>query len=445
MLHQKTSDTGEKLAVVRPLLHLRVFISSPGDVNDERNLARSLLKNDLPYDPSFRSKVTLDAVSWDDPAAPTPGVASLTPQEAVKRFCYRPSECDIVIVVLWSRLGTHLDLRKFQKQNGKQYLSGTEYEYEEAASAETPPDILLYRRTERVRIYVDDPHFDDKRAQYRSVQAFFDRFKSPDGVFVGSFTEYKNPTDFVGRLEKDLRKILQQRLEAAQRAPATAVYVGSPRACSRGWEGSPYPGLRAFDFMEADIFFGRGRETDALIARLRDPDQRFLAVTGASGSGKSSLVRASLLPRLLVGAIEGSQHWLAIVFTPGAAGKDPFLALAVELARALPPSAQKPAVKIAEAMTHDSQQITDYAATVLAGRPAGAALALVVDQMEELFTPAIRTYRTTFLDLLARAVGDPRMRVLATLRTDFLSQAVAEPALRPLFQATAGISRPPIR
>ena len=67
-------------------LYLRVFISSPGDVADERNLARRLLK------------------------------------EAVNRFGCRPSECDIVIVVLWSRLGTQL------KIDGTSYLSGTEYE-----------------------------------------------------------------------------------------------------------------------------------------------------------------------------------------------------------------------------------------------------------------------------------------------------------------------------
>jgi energy-coupling factor transporter ATP-binding protein EcfA2 len=90
------------------------------------------------------------------------------------------------------------------------------------------------------------------------------------------------------------------------------------------------------------------RETDALIARLRDRNQRFLAVVGASGSGKSSLVRAGLLPRLQQGAIEGSQYWCVLTLTPGAAGGNPFLALAFELAHELPPSTRKPAIKIAE-------------------------------------------------------------------------------------------------
>jgi hypothetical protein len=198
--------------------HLRVLISSPGDVADERNLARRLLKDELPYDPLLRGKVTLDPVSWDDPAAPTPMVATLTPQEAVNRFDCRPSECDIVIVVLWSRLGTHL------KINGTPYLSGTEYEYEEALNAERPPEILVYRRTERVPIYADDPELDDKREQYRKARAFFDRFKNPDGSYRGGFTDYETPTDFVSRLELG-------RIGAAASAavPALTVALKDPR------------------------------------------------------------------------------------------------------------------------------------------------------------------------------------------------------------------------
>ena len=214
--------------------HLRVFISSPGDVADERSLARRLLKDELPYDPFLRGKVTLDAVSWDDPMAPTPMEANLTPQEAVNHFCCLPSECDIVIVVLWSRLGTHLDLSKFTKPNGEPYLSGTEYEYEEAVNAERPPKILVYVRTEKFSIYADDPKFDEKREQYRKVRAFFDRFRNPDGSYRGGFTEYVTPTDFVSRLEKDLKTILQKRLESA---PSAAVVVEvnaeSPRRSGR--------------------------------------------------------------------------------------------------------------------------------------------------------------------------------------------------------------------
>ena len=88
-------------------LHLRVFLASPGDVAYERTLVRDLLKSELPSKPFLRNRVTFDVVSWDDPAAPTPMPARLTPQEAVIRFAGQPSDCDIVIVVLgraWARI-----------------------------------------------------------------------------------------------------------------------------------------------------------------------------------------------------------------------------------------------------------------------------------------------------------------------------------------------------
>src|SRR6187551_2966282 len=94
--------------------HLRVFLASPGDVADERALVRKLLKEELPYDPFLRGRITFDVVSWDDPAEPAPMLATLTPQDAVIQFEGEPSTCDIVIVVLWSRLGTHLDVTAFR-------------------------------------------------------------------------------------------------------------------------------------------------------------------------------------------------------------------------------------------------------------------------------------------------------------------------------------------
>jgi hypothetical protein len=84
----------------------RVFLSSPLDVSEERQLARRVIRDELPVDPFLRGQVALDIVSWDDPFAPPPMLASLTPQEAVDRGLPRPSECDFVVVVLWGRFGS---------------------------------------------------------------------------------------------------------------------------------------------------------------------------------------------------------------------------------------------------------------------------------------------------------------------------------------------------
>jgi hypothetical protein len=99
-------------------LRLRLVLSSPGEVVDERNLARGLLKHELPSDPLLGRHIEFDVVSWDDPASPTPMPATLTPQEAVNRFGPKPSECDVVVVILWSRLGTPLDVTAFHKEPG---------------------------------------------------------------------------------------------------------------------------------------------------------------------------------------------------------------------------------------------------------------------------------------------------------------------------------------
>ena len=97
------------------------------------------------------------------------------------------------------------------------------------------------------------------------------------------------------------------------------------------WQDSPFPGLRHFTATNAPIFFGRTQEAAALLERLRQ--ERFVAVVGASGSGKSSLVAAGVLPQLH--DIPGGQDWQCIRFTPGGLGDNPFVALAARLEPAL--------------------------------------------------------------------------------------------------------------
>jgi hypothetical protein len=142
-----------------PPQHLRVFLSSPGDVADERGLARRVLKDELPYDPLLQGRVTFEVISWDDPTARIPLLANLTPQESVNRGMPKPSACDVVVVILWSRMGTPLspEIRRTVPVPSLEgtpwadcYLSGTEWEYEDAlASTNDPkPATLVYRRTE---------------------------------------------------------------------------------------------------------------------------------------------------------------------------------------------------------------------------------------------------------------------------------------------------------
>jgi hypothetical protein len=90
---------------------------------------------------------------------------------------------------------------------------------------------------------------------------------------------------------------------------------------------NPYKGLRPFGEADAGDFFGRDALVAELVGRLRE-GQRFLLVVGGSGSGKSSVVRAGLVPQVRRGAVDGSGEWLVTSMVPGG---DPFAGLAVAL------------------------------------------------------------------------------------------------------------------
>ena len=93
---------------------------------------------------------------------------------------------------------------------------------------------------------------------------------------------------------------------------------------------NPFPGLRPFEFGDNHLFFGRDEQTTELTTRLRK--NRFVAVVGTSGSGKSSLVRAGLLPELLSGTMAGvGSSWETAIMRPGG---DPLTNLANSIVEA---------------------------------------------------------------------------------------------------------------
>jgi hypothetical protein len=407
-----------------PLLRIRVFLASPGDVTDERALALRALER-LPYDVFLRGRIAVETIAWDKPGADTPMLATLTPQEAIAQQRPKPSECDIVIVIFWSRVGTPLP-REDVKPDGSAYLSGTEWEYLDALEASRQkgrPKVLVYRRTEVPSIGLDDPDFQDKQDQWRLVETFFASFRNPDRSIRGGVNEYDTPDGFEKRLTEHLREIVQTLLaehEAQSQAPA-AETAQTPEGREEPplWEGSPFPGLRPFGEDDARIYFGRGRETDGLIRRLAGAE-RFLAVVGASGSGKSSLVAAGLLPRLKDNAIPGSRDWVWVRFTPGELGENPFIALV----SGFKPVLKRQVREQAQKLEADPGALGELLGLMLADRPEWSELVLFVDQFEELFTVVDAKNRRAFGELLAHAARLSRLRTVATLRADFYHRCV---------------------
>lgn len=427
----------------RPPLRVRVFLASPGDVVDERARALKTLE-DLQYNPLLRGKITVETVAWDKPGAGTPMLASKTPQQAIAEGLPKPSECDIVMVIFWSRMGTPLPA-DYVKPDGSPYRSGTEWEYWDALRAAEQgdrPQVLVYRRTEVPNISMEDPEKDEKLRQWELVKTFFEAFRNPDGSLRGGYNPYDTPDTF----EKDLALHLQDRiarwLEAHEaKAPADADGPAPPAPEPPLWHGSPFPGLRSFGAVDAPIFFGRGRETDGLVARLAKGD-RFTVVVGASGSGKSSLVAAGLLPRLSDNAIPGSRDWVQVRFTPGELGNNPLIALCSGFKAWL--EAQGRRVRDEAMKLQDNPEtIAELIGLALDGRPDWVEVLLFVDQFEELFTVVGTKYRSPFLDLIEQAVNVPRLRIVATLRADFYHYCVAQPALAELLRAgTYPVSAP---
>jgi energy-coupling factor transporter ATP-binding protein EcfA2 len=194
------------------------------------------------------------------------------------------------------------------------------------------------------------------------------------------------------------------------------------------WQGSPFPGLHPFTPENAALFFGRSQETTELLARVQQ--ERFVTVVGASGSGKSSLVAAGVLPRLH--EVPSGQHWQWVRLTHGDPGDDPFVALAVKLAPGLERHGLNGRM-IADRLRANGD-LAALAELFLTGRPAAAELLLFIDQFEELFTLTAPEHHRRFIAMLARAAQSPRLRTALTLRADFYHRCVDHSSLAALLR-----------
>ncbi len=183
---------------------------------------------------------------------------------------------------------------------------------------------------------------------------------------------------------------------------------------------NPFKGLRSFGTDDASTFFGRDALTAEILRKLGG-GQRLVALVGASGSGKSSVVRAGLIPALAKGAIEGSDRWLVASMLPGA---HPF----AELDAALLRSTMDAPASLGEQLRDGDAGLLSAALRILPGDDSH--LVLIIDQFEELFTLVDdAVVRERFLSNIVTAVDDPhrRISVVLTLRADFYAHQLSHP------------------
>ncbi|HWB11977.1 MAG TPA: formylglycine-generating enzyme family protein [Pirellulales bacterium] len=402
---------------------VRIFLSSPGDVREERDRARRVIAGLERHYPGL----TLTPVLWEDLALPV--TASF--QDGIDCvLSKRP--IDVAVFILWSRLGTPVRL------SGKEYRSGTEREFELMLAAFEQsggkrPIILAYTRGDdagfRQRLVTAPAgSLEDLIAQHKLAAQFIrENFKDAEGRNLRAYHGYSGPIEFAQRLRLHLRDAVDEILGAD----------AAPR-----WRHEPYRALARFDTEHAAIFHGRDEETCDLLQRLRDQERAgaaFAVIVGASGSGKSSLARAGVAATLSqYPGDDDVKQWRPAFFTPGLEANDLVRGLVGLLAEVVPElNTTRTALDDVAAGLHRDAPLTvrlsiSPAVARAAERVGGPVrVLLVIDQMEELWTdpkPISAEERKTFLDAVEALARSGLVAVLATLRSDFYAKAQQMPA-----------------
>lgn len=399
---------------------LRIFLSSPSDVWPERNRAEAIIRKisaELP-------DIELEPVRWEE--------GYYTAIKSFQEQIDKPSDCDMVVCLFWSRLGLELP-PLFNRKDGSG-RTGTEWEFEEAMEAAhkrepAMPDLLVYKKAIEPQFKASEAELG--LAQQRALDAFWNHwFHDEDGHFIAGFDKFAHTDEFADKFEKHLREWLRRRSDGVSWDIAT--------------RGSPFRGLAPFDEAHTSVFFGRATMVKRLAARLRSAAAGgfpLVFVLGASGSGKSSLVRAGLIPHLRIAGVTEPlvARWRRAVTTPDSLlrlGEGNLLAGLVallqgdgvlpelrqgdfanpkQLGSLLAASPESATVSLLGAL--DRWANTVQADEGHAQRPV-TGLLLVLDQFEEIFKLE-DAERAALARAVSALVETSRVWLVATMRSDF--------------------------
>ena len=453
-----------------------ILVSSSEDEQNERGVTERSIRSvaaelgvsvSVSYSNWLRRRKQEDAITEQAANGDREGTLLISPyfwehqdSKAEPEYCehiLNPGQYDLVINILWSRLGTR-SASMFVMPDGNPPRSATEYEVAWVLdqSKRTPgfPGLHVYRNRATPAAPLEPKEKRENLCrQWDAVQEFCASWEKNAGTeFRECCHDYQDLEEFEYLFREHFRDFLARQVDRENGLKKALRKV-------RYLESNPFRGLNFFDFEHAALYHGRTKAIGEVLDALKNQataKKPFVLVLGPAGSGKSSLVRAGVLPLLTV----GNGPWRRVVTRPGAGGVagDPFDTLAAallgkfalpelqaeesavewqNLASRLRNDPDAAAARIAKVLDQLTRQELDQRETEgqLARRSEGVEvveqkslgrlkpkmhLALVVDQLEELFTGEVSpVLQRKYISALGALAKCERVFVIAILRSGF--------------------------
>lgn len=420
---------------------VRVFVSSPNDVGYERARAERVAQRLQ----GLLDGLTIEIYRWEEGRY-------FSAHDGFQQQIPLVETFDIVLGILWSRVGSPLPPDFPRMRDGRPYPSGTAFEIltaiDRRREGKPLPDVLIYRKTAPLELSADNAANQQQTlAQVATLNAFMAEWLVNEAEgFKGAFKTFLTPDQFEAMFEVDLRAWL-----------AVNRRLGRERVWRVEEKGSPFRGLDPFGASHRDVFFGRRADVERARERLDEAASRgcaALLIEGASGTGKSSIARAGLVPRLR----DIDPLLRVATFKPGD-GASPLHALA----KALHTKSVLP--ELAAGDFPDAGSLVAYFRGAEAPQPILRALdraaeairqaerrddrptlrlLLLVDQLEEVFGQSVdKGERAAFARALLALARSGWASVICTLRLDARGEVLIDPSFATLINDGATLSLSP--
>ncbi len=402
---------------------ITIFISSPSDVSAERMIADRVLRK---LQKEYAKFTDIRPIIWEN----LPLTSTHTFQDGINAVL-KEKEVDIAVFILGNRLGSSPG-NNYLRPDGTPYQSGTEYEYDfmlHLHEISGHPEILVYRKLTSDQTLLERYHnLDEVKEATRQNNLLKDFLQEHfEDKQLGAYLAYHKideTINFESRLTEHLRGLLQKLLNN----PTIPQY-----------NGNPYRGLLAFQREDEAIYFGREHEVQQLEAEILNYISHkdklpTVFICGASGTGKSSLVNAGLIPDLLSTGLKSGGICCVESFFPQQFNGNFYSGLLDLLASIIPelrgdtyfeslysviqPNIQDMAV-IDKAIESKSKNNSNFTPVV------------IIDQFEEFFTDTriTPTERSKSIHMLRALQQTGKLLIIFTLRSDFYQMLTSDTIL----------------